>query len=135
MTKIPINHHQSHLPIVSNTAYTKELDTVQPHFKSAMVSFNHNLIFSDYWNVEVAEFKYEFNHYSKMCCPCVGVEENVNLTNAQKELLLWHWILGISMNHIQELMHVHTAKEPNVKHSLMPRVVKPKFAHTSNCPV
>ena len=96
--KIPINHHQSILPIISNTACTKkELETIGSHLKSEMVSFNSNLIFSDYWYVEVDEFKYEFNCYSKMCCTCVGVEENVNLTNAQKELLLWHLKLGISI--------------------------------------
>ena len=32
-------------------------------------------------------------------------------------------------------MHVHTAKEPNGNHSLMPTVNKPKFAYTSNCSV
>ena len=101
---------------------------IGPHFKSAMVSFNCYSVLTDHWNVEVDEFEYEFNFYSKMCCPCVGIEENLNLTNAQKELLLWHWISGISMHQIQELMHVHTAKEPNEKHSLMPTVIKPKFA-------
>ena len=39
------------------------------------------------------------------------------------------------MQNTQELMHVHTAKEPNRKHFLMPIVIKPKFASTSNCPV
>ena len=32
-------------------------------------------------------------------------------------------------------MHVLTAKEPNGKHSLIPTVIKPKFAPTANCPV
>ena len=54
-----------------------------------------------------------------MCCPCVDIEENVNLTNAKKELLLWHWKLGINIHHIQELMHVHAAKKANGKHSLV----------------
>ena len=62
-----------------------------------------------------------------MWCPCVGFEENVNLTNAQKKLLLWHWKLGITMHSIQELMHVCIAS--------MPTVTKPKFASTSNNPV
>ena len=77
-----------------------------------MASFNYNLVFSDHWNVEIDKFKYEFNYYSKMHCPCVGVEENANLTNAQKERLLWHK-LHISIHYIYDLMHVHTAKEPN----------------------
>ena len=37
--------------------------------------------------------------------------------------------------HVQELMHVHTVKEPIKKHSLMLTVIKPMFASTSNCPV
>ena len=89
--RIPIKHHQSNLPIIDSTASTKkELDTMRAHFKSAMASFNHNSVFNDHGNVEVDEFKYEFDCYSKMCCPCVGVRENANLTNTQKGLLLWH---------------------------------------------
>ena len=74
--KVPIDHHQSNLPIVPNTAYTKkELDMIRPHLESGMVSFNHNLVFTDHWNVELDEFEYEFHSYSKMCCPCFGDEE------------------------------------------------------------
>lgn len=32
------------------------------------------------------------------CFPCVGDSENSNLTSPQRELLLWHWKLGISMH-------------------------------------
>ena len=31
------------------------------------------------------------------CFSCVGDSENANLTSPQRELLLWHWKLGISM--------------------------------------
>jgi hypothetical protein len=31
------------------------------------------------------------------CFPYVGDSENANLTYPQRELLLWHWKLGISM--------------------------------------
>ncbi len=30
-------------------------------------------------------------------CPCVGTEENTNLLGPQKELLTWHWKLGVGM--------------------------------------
>ena len=57
--RIPIEHHQSNLPIIANTAYTKkELDTIRPYFKSAMDSFNFNSLFTDHWNVEVDDFEY-----------------------------------------------------------------------------
>ena len=68
-----------------------------------------------------------------MCCHCVGIKENVNLTNAQKELLLWHWKLSISVHHIQELICVYTAKDQNGKHSLITTVIKPQFAFAPNC--
>jgi hypothetical protein len=42
--------------------------------------------------------------------PSVVDPSNVNLTPGQKELLLWNWILGISMSCIQELMVSHWAK-------------------------
>ena len=110
--KIPIDHHQCNLPIICNTACTKkELDMIGPHFKADVISFNHSSVFSDHWNVEVDKFEYEFDSYSKMCCPCVGVEENVNLTNAQRELIIWHWKFSISRHHIKEFMHVHNSKE------------------------
>ena len=82
-----------------------------------------NSVLTDHWNVEVDEFEYEFVSHYKMCCPCVGVEENANLTNAQKKVFLWHQKSGINMHHIQELMHVHVAKEPNGKYFLMPIVI------------
>ena len=58
-------------------------------FTSSVASFNHNSVFTD-WNVDVDEYEYEFDCYSKMRCACVGVKENAGLTNAQMELLLWH---------------------------------------------
>ena len=42
--------------------------------------------------------------YTQFCGPCVGTVDNENLSNAQKELLLWNWIWGISMHRIQEVM-------------------------------
>jgi hypothetical protein len=39
-----------------------------------------------------------------VCHTSVAGPSNVNLTPGQKELLLWHWRLGISMSRIQELM-------------------------------
>ena len=37
------------------------------------------------------------------------------------------------MHHLKELMHVHTAREPNGNYSLMLTVITPKFESTSNC--
>ena len=67
---------------------------IGPHFKSAMFLFNCNSVLADHWNVEVDEFEYEFDSFSKMCCPCVGAEDNVNFTYAQEKLLFWNWKLA-----------------------------------------
>ena len=62
----PIAHHQSSLPTLANTAcMKKDLDMIGPHFKSAMASFNINLIFTDHWNVEVDKFEYCFDYYPR----------------------------------------------------------------------
>ncbi len=36
--------------------------------------------------------------------PCVGGLKNENLSMPQKELLLWHWKLGIGMQRLQAMM-------------------------------
>ena len=46
----------------------------------------------------------EFEHFSQFYGPCVRSSENKNVTDTQKELLLWTWKLGIIMYCIQELM-------------------------------
>ena len=60
---------------------------------------------------------------------------NVNLTAGQKELLLWHWKLGISMHRIQELMTGHQSKDRNGKNVWMEPVIKPKHPVSIACPV
>jgi hypothetical protein len=38
----------------------------------------------------------------------------------QKELLKWHWKLGISMYHIQEMMSERHYEEPNGNKTILP---------------
>ena len=70
-----------------------------------------------------------------MSLPNVASEENQNLSGAQKELLLWHWKLGISMHHIQELMKVSEMKEPNGAVSVKDRVIVPKLSSAATCDI
>ena len=44
------------------------------------------------------------DHYLGFSGPCVPSEDNANLTAVQKEPLLWHWKLCVSMGRVQELM-------------------------------
>ena len=78
----------------------------------------------------------EFGHYAGSGYACLNIssEANQNLSSAQKELLLWHWKLGISMQRVQELMRVIEVKEPNGAVSRMPRVITPKIKSAAYCP-
>ncbi len=72
-------------------------------------------------------------HYSHFCNPCVGTTENENLSAPQKELLKWHWKLGISMYCIQEMMHERHYEEPNGNKTILSAIIKPKLALAQNC--
>ena len=50
--------------------------------------------------------KNEYEHYTQFCGLCVGSSENQNMFYAQKELLLWHWRLGI--NHFLNTLHANS---------------------------
>ncbi len=60
---------------------------------------------------------------------------NVDLTPGQKELLLWHRRLGISMSRIQELMVPHWAKDENGLQDVMPCVITPAYKTAATCPI
>ncbi len=58
---------------------------------------------------------------------CVGNSENKNLMSPQRELLLWHWKLGINMYQVQELMRERTFEEQLSKCTVLPPIIKPKI--------
>jgi hypothetical protein len=64
------------------------------------------------------------------CFLCVSDSANANLTSPQRELLLWHWKLGISMYQVQELMREQTYEEPLGQHRVLPPIIKAKFSFT-----
>lgn len=76
-----------------------------------------------------------FERYSNFDSPCFGQQSNTHLSGPQKELLLWHRKLGISMLRIQEMMGEQKSKEPSIETLLIPPIIKPKFASTPNCVV
>jgi hypothetical protein len=132
--EIPIDKNNSNLPIIYNVSCTAlERKEIGVHFRSALKCSERCLGFTGKWDVEVDEFDWEFGTYQQMICPCVGAEDNINLTRGQKELLLWHWRLGISLTRVQELMRGHQSKDTNGKHTWMPAVITPKFPSATNC--
>jgi hypothetical protein len=71
-------------------------------------------------------------HYSHFCGPSVGTTENENLSTPQKELLKWHWKLGISMLCIQEMMREWHYEEPNSNKTCLPAIIKLNLALAQN---
>jgi hypothetical protein len=73
-------------------------------------------------------------YYSHFCGPCVGAPANENLSGPQKELLKWHWKLGIGMYRIQSLMCERHYEEPDGKTTILPAIIKPtRYATAQNC--
>jgi hypothetical protein len=72
-------------------------------------------------------------HFSHFCSLCVGTTENKNLSAPQKELLKWHWKLGVSMYCIQEMMCERHYEEPNGNKTILPAIIMPKLALAQNC--
>ncbi len=75
---------------------------------------------------------HEFSTNSKICCPCIGTACIANLSGPQKELLLWHWKIGISMYYIQELMHPIKACNSSGVCNEMPPVITLIFKSNPN---
>jgi hypothetical protein len=73
--------------------------------------------------------------WEDLICPCVGSDENINLSGPQKELLTWYWKLGVVMQRIQEMMRETKAVDDNGKETILPPIIFPKFASTPSCPI
>jgi hypothetical protein len=144
---IGIDPSASNVPMVYNCSVSaQEMKDHAPFIRSALPKYEMKMDFLGGWSSEVLkswnlaseEINSEFGHYCRASgfgLPNVGVDTNVNLTSAQKELLLWHWKLGISMQRIQELMRVVEVHEPDGAISTMDRVICPKIRSASTCPI
>jgi hypothetical protein len=63
----------------------------------------------------------------------VGAAENENISAAQKELLKWHWKLGIEMYRIQEMMRERHCEDPDGRTTILPAIIQPKNSSARNC--
>jgi len=72
-------------------------------------------------------------HFSNFCGACVGAAENVNNSAAQKEILKWHWKLGIGIYHIQEMMRERHYEDPDGRTTILPAIIQPKNPSAKNC--
>lgn len=142
---IQINSRETNLPIVPDSFVNKrEMKRYGSLFRSALAFaglsaldfFGDLRTTSDLTSSEGIDLvDSEFEHYSRFCGPCIGADENQNVSGPQKELLLWHWKLGISMYRIQELMREQIAIEPNGTEHVLPPVIRTRHKTTSTCPV
>ena len=65
----------------------------------------------------------------------VLTDVNRNLTNSQKELLLWHHRLGVPMQHIQHPMKVANVVEPCGRETAKDRIIAPKYNSAATCEI
>ena len=140
--EILIDRNKTNLPILDNTAVTdKEKRKASPFIRSALAATEARQvdIFGDFLTSSQfdknPDVDAEYQYYSKLCCPCVGTEDNINLSAPQRELLLWHWRLGISMRRVQELMTSHLGVDPYGVKKYFPPIIHPKYRSASSCKI
>jgi hypothetical protein len=105
--KVDIDRNGSNVPIVLDASVSAEVMRDHgPHIRSALPQYERMVDFlggwsSEHyqkWKVATLAVDLEYGHYScRYGLPNVATQHNQNLSSAQKELLLWHWRLGISM--------------------------------------
>eukprot|EP00956_Cyclotella_meneghiniana_P015029 scaffold22790_cov42-Cyclotella_meneghiniana.AAC.1 len=124
----------------------QEMKEHGPHIRSALPSYKRKTdalgsftegLFQN-WNLATIPVDEEFDAVASSFgygLPGVGVPDNHNLSSAQKELLLWHWKLGVSMQRVQQLMRVAELRESTGAVTVMDRVIVPKIKSAANCPI
>ena len=137
---IPIVREGANVPIINNLAATsKELAEISPHIRSALPHVERKINFMGRWSSHHYNMwnvaSVEDDVFPSFCGPSVVMPDNKNLSGAQKELLIWHNKLGISMPRVQELMRAHPMEEPNGATSTAPQIIKPKIPQASSCPL
>ena len=136
---IPVES-STNLPIVRDVATTKDQQDIIGPKMITMSSTLHDFdtedsptiltsptsVFKTINCLEVSKFQ---------CLPCVGSESNQQLSGPQKELLLWHWKLGINMRHVQELMRDRSFKAGNDNEITLPPIIPTKYPTTKSCKI
>jgi hypothetical protein len=106
--KFQLDEHSNTPTVVNVSCMAEEREKIGPYLRSSCA--RHLLAFSTHDWAPVFECEHNFDMEASLF-PTVADPTNVNLTPGQKELLLWHWRLGVSMSRIQELMVPHRAKD------------------------
>ena len=137
---IPIDP-KSNLPMVWNVSSTsEEQERIGPSLMGTTYMLHEFESYdSESWNFAPSTFDHPSHRKQasafERCFPCVGDETNQQLTGPQKELLTWHWKLGINMQHCQELMHEQVLKLDDGTEMRRPAVLPTKNTTTKSCKI
>jgi hypothetical protein len=145
--RVGIDRELSNVPMVENCSVSQEeMRQHGPHIRSALPQYERKVDFLGGWSsrqfkdwqMASAAVDQEYGHF----CGLGGVglqnvasDSNTNLSSAQKELLLWHWKLGISMQRVQELMKEVEMQEPDGRVSIQDKVIHPRIKSAATCPI
>jgi hypothetical protein len=133
---IPIDRGGTNLPIVRDSFVSDKIKKKLAHkFRSALIATGIYAALDYFANVSVNRAVSTSSRMQGIFSsfPCVGGLENENLSMPQKELLLWHWKLGIGMQRVQSMMRNRTFKDPFGRTQVHPPIIKSKFASTASC--
>ena len=141
---IPIDE-RSNLPMIWNVSTTSsEQKDIGPHLIGMATTFGDFEV-EALSNSNGGEFRSQASIFDTIsnkqasafstCFPCVADETNQQLTGPQKELLLWHWKLGINMQHVQELMHDRVFQDGDDEPIRLPPILPTKHVTTKSCSI
>ena len=114
---IPIDRNGTNLPVIRDSFVSQKIK--QQHAFKFRSALNATGLYAalDYFANMSTKVGGQLSTSSRLqglfsSYPCVGGLANENLSQAQRELLLWHWRLGIGMQRIQAMMRNLTFEDP-----------------------
>ncbi len=112
---ISIDSNATNLPVVHNFFVSKKVKREHASkFRSALHATGLYAALDYFANVSVEQNLSTLSRKQDPVSsfPCVGGLNNKNLSMPQKELLLWHWKLGIGMQRLQAMMQNGIFEDP-----------------------
>ena len=133
---IPIENGSSNLPCIYNSFVS---DKIKREYASKMRSgLKVSRLFpalNFFGEMPFTMSKSSKQQALNLVLQCVGAVKNENLTAPQRELLLWHWKLGIGMQCIQSMMRDQHYEDHLGRTKSHPPIIKPKYASTFSCKI
>jgi hypothetical protein len=132
---IPIDCEGTNLPVIRDSFVSNNMKKkLAPKFRSDLIAAGVHASLDYFANVSMSRAASTLSRLQGVF-PCVGGPENENLSMPQKELLLWHWKLGIGMQRVQSMMRKRTFEDPFGRIRVHPPIIKTRFASTASCAI